>query len=217
MDNLRTNKIRKALYNARVKRGMSAEELAKMVGVSKTTIYRYEKGEIEKMSMQTLSKLSSILGLSPAFIAGISVNPSMTDSLKEKDMPIGNTKRIPIIGEIACGKPILAEENIQGYLEEPEDSLPKGTIFYLKAKGNSMEPTIPNGSNVLIRQQPIVEDDEIAAVLVNDDSEATLKRVKHQGKIIMLVPDNKNYDPIIITKEYPAKILGKAIRYTNNL
>lgn len=80
-----------------------------------------------------------------------------------------------------------------------------------------MEPTIPNKAFVLINPQSFVEDGEIAAVLVNDDSEATLKRVKHQGKIIMLVPDNKNYDPIIITKEYPAKILGKAIRYTTNL
>ena len=124
---------------------------------------------------------------------------------------------IPILGEIACGDPTTAEENIEGYLEEPEDSLPSGTVFYLVAKGHSMEPTIPNGSNVLIREQPEVEDDEIAAVLVNSDTEATLKRVKHSGNIVMLMPDNKDYYPIIVTKDSPARILGKAIRYTTEL
>ncbi|GEO58514.1 MULTISPECIES: LexA family protein [Companilactobacillus] len=127
------------------------------------------------------------------------------------------SKRIPIIGEIACGDPITAEENIEGYLYEPIDSLPSGNLFYLKAKGHSMEPTIPDGSNVLIREQPEVEDDEIAAVLVNGDTEATLKRIKHQGDIVMLMPDNASYSPYIVTRNNPARILGKAIRFTTDL
>jgi len=129
----------------------------------------------------------------------------------------GATKGIPILGEIACGDPITAEENIEGYLYEPVDSLPSGNLFYLRAKGQSMEPTIPDGSDVLIREQPEVEDDEIAAVLVNGDTEATLKRIKHQDSIVMLMPDNPSYSPYIVTKSNPARILGKAIRFTTEL
>lgn len=77
----------------------------------------------------------------------------------------------PLINEIACGESITAEENIEGYVEEIfEKPVPKG---------KSMEPTIHDGSIVTIREQPTVEDGEIAAVLVDGDNEATLKHVKH--------------------------------------
>ena len=122
-----------------------------------------------------------------------------------------NMVRIPIIGTIACGDPILADENIIGYRYHLRDRLPKGQTLYLTAKGDSMEPKIPNGSDVLIRLQNDVEDGEIAAVLVNGDTEATLKRVKKQGSIVMLVAENNAYAPYIVTKENPARILGKAV------
>lgn len=127
------------------------------------------------------------------------------------------TVAIPILGTIACGDPIYAEENFKGYKYDSPDSLPSGKLIYLEAKGDSMEPTIPNGSYVLIREQSDVENGEIAAVLVNGDSEATLKRVKKQGGLIMLMPDNHSYEAMIITQENPAKIIGKAIRYTIDL
>ena len=78
-------------------------------------------------------------------------------------------------------------------------------------------PTIQENSKVLIRQQPSVEDGEIAAVLVNGDTEATLKRIKHQNGIVMLLADNSKYAPIIITPETPAKILGKAVKVSFDL
>ena len=125
---------------------------------------------------------------------------------------------VPILGEIACGDPITAEENIDGYTEVIfEGKAPKGTLFALRCKGHSMEPTIPNGSLVTIREQPTVEDGEIAAVLVDGDNEATLKRVKHQGDLIMLMPDNKEYDPIILDKNNPGRIVGKAVHVSWNI
>lgn len=132
-------------------------------------------------------------------------------------IPILSSVKIPILGEIACGEPILAEENIDGYIEEFTDNLPSGELFYLKTKGDSMSPTIPNNAYVLIRQQENVEDGEIAAVLVNGETEATLKRIKRQGDIVLLIPDNKEYPPYIITKENPARILGKAIKFSADL
>ena len=126
-------------------------------------------------------------------------------------------KRIPVLGEIACGDPITADENIEGYRETIADLLPSGTVFYLKAKGHSMEPTIPNGSYVLIREQPTVEDGEIAAVLVNGDTEATLKRVRRQHNVSMLLPDNSEFEPIVLSEDYPGRIIGKAIKFTTDL
>lgn len=219
MDTTKVKKIREALYKARINKGLSAKKLAQLVGVSKTTIYRYEKGQIEKMPMQILTKLASVLNISPAFIAGLDPEPSLSKTISNNKINIlpSKIRLVPVVGEIACGEPITANENIDDYLQEPEDSLPSGTVFYLKAKGHSMEPTIPDGADVLIRQQDEIEDNEIAAVLLNDNNEATLKRVKYQGSMLMLVPDNKNYKPIVITKQHPAKILGKAIRFTTNL
>jgi len=145
-------------------------------------------------------------------------NVTKADLIEESTMPSNavpvsndNVVAIPIIGVIACGDPILADENIIGYRYHLKDRLPKGQTFYLTAKGDSMEPKIPNGSDVLIRMQNDVEDGEIAAVLVNGDSEATLKRVKKQGDIVMLVAENNAYAPYIVTENNPARILGKAV------
>ncbi|WP_270367697.1 LexA family protein [Limosilactobacillus fermentum] len=131
--------------------------------------------------------------------------------------PVNETIKIPLLGTIACGDPILADENIAGYLSEPTDFLPSGKLFYLRAKGQSMEPTIKDGSLVLIRQQPDVEDGEIAAILFMDDNEATLKRIKRAGPTVILMPDNREYEPIIASNSNPVRILGKAVRVTTNL
>jgi repressor LexA len=196
-----------------------AEELNKKYDkkISKSMISRWENGKND-IQMEMVHIIADYFNVNPVRL----INPVITDNVATLPKNLVEEKtneniQVPILGEIACGDPITAEENIEGYVKEPKDSLPSGTVFYLVAKGHSMEPTIPNGSNVLIREQPEVEDDEIAAVLVNSDTEATLKRVKHQGNMIMLMPDNKDYSPIIITSDNPARILGKAVRYTTNL
>lgn len=196
-----------------------AEELNKKYDkkISKSMISRWENGKND-IQMEMVHIIADYFNVNPVRL----INPVITDNVATLPKNLVEEKtneniQVPILGEIACGDPITAEENIEGYVKEPKDSLPSGTVFYLVAKGHSMEPTIPNGSNVLIREQPEVEDDEIAAVLVNSDTEATLKRVKHQGNMIMLMPDNKDYSPIIITSDNPARILGKAVRYTTDL
>lgn len=124
---------------------------------------------------------------------------------------------IPVIGTIACGEPILAEENIENYQPIPSNLLAyHRDIFALKCKGDSMSPTIKDGSLVIIHQQPIVDENEIAAVLIND--QATLKRIKHSADGgIILMPDNSDYSPIILNKNDDNRILGKAINVINNL
>ncbi|AKP66112.1 MULTISPECIES: LexA family protein [Companilactobacillus] len=204
---MRTNdEIMNILDDLKSKQNLSISEIARRTGMAKSAVSRYFN-RTREFPLNRVNDFAKAFHIEPDYLLNIDNSQS----------PKHKTAMIPILGEIACGDPITAEENIEGYLEEPEDSLPSGTVFYLVAKGHSMEPTIPNGSNVLIREQPEVEDDEIAAVLVNSDTEATLKRVKHSGNIVMLMPDNKDYDPIIVTKDSPARILGKAIRYTTEL
>lgn len=179
---------------------LSQEEVANKVGVTKATVSKWEKGDVENMKRDKIANLAHALKISPLLLLGM-------EDVTDKDKVY-----IPVLGTIACGDPILASENIDGYVEEIAETLPMGKLFYLHSRGDSMVPTIPQGSNVLIRQQEVVEDGEVAAVLVNGDTEATLKRVKRQGNLVLLVADNPEYDPIVITKDNPARIIGKAIK-----
>ena len=120
--------------------------------------------------------------------------------------------KVPILGEISCGNPLTVMEQAESYMYELRDGLPQGDLFALIAKGESMTPTITDGSKVLVRVQNDVENGEIAAVLLNGDTEATLKRVKKQGEATMLVPDNTNYEIILVNEQNPARIIGKVVR-----
>ncbi|HJF87087.1 MAG TPA: XRE family transcriptional regulator [Companilactobacillus farciminis] len=144
-------------------------------------------------------------------------NVSISYFFDESDVLETGSISIPLLGEIACGEPITATENVDSYIDRTTAGLPNGNLFYLECKGESMSPTIPDKSFVLIREQPEVEDGEIAAVLVNGDSEVTLKRVKKQGDVIFLMPDNSNYSPYIISDSNPGRIIGKAIEFTSKL
>jgi len=117
---------------------------------------------------------------------------------------------LPILGNIAAGAPILAEENIEGHLELKDFAGDDGQFFLLRVNGDSM---IERGINpedlVLIRQQPTVESGEIAAVLLGD--EATLKIFRVKERKTFLEPANKKYRPIYLNKSKNAQILGKAL------
>lgn len=127
------------------------------------------------------------------------------------------TIQIPILGKIACGEPLLASENVESYIYKSPENLPSGELFALIAKGDSMEPTIPDGATVLLRAQPDVENGEIAAVLVNGDEEATLKRIRKENGSIWLVADNVKYGLKQLTEDFPARIIGKAISFEVSL
>jgi len=185
-------------------KGLSISEIARRTNLAKSAVSRYFKRSRE-FPLNRVEDFAKAFNVTSEYLLG------MENELPDNLIKINSLTKIPILGEIACGEPILAEENIEGYMDEVAELLPTGTLFYLHCKGDSMEPTIRNGSYVLVRQQPEVEDGEIAAVLVNGNTEATLKRVKHQGNIIMLMPDNPAYSPYIITEDNPARIIGRAL------
>src|SRR5699024_909558 len=174
-----------------------------------TTIDSMIKRDLKGASIDNVLKLSKVLKVSAETLI-----EEMPSNIYEVN---GKIVKIPVIGEIACGDPITANQNVIEYIDEPIEFLPQGNLFYLKAKGSSMYPTIPDGSLVLIREQPDVNNNEIGAVLLNDNTEASLKRVKKQGDNIILISDNSEYMPIIVDKENPAKIIGRAVSIRRKL
>lgn len=217
------NSIACQIKKLRKSRGWTQPQLADQLSVSKQTISNWETG-IKVPRMGSLQKLADLFNVKIGEITNASIDDNDVPKINKPSnviYPLSDSLqrvRIPIIGEIACGDPITAEENIEGYTEETfERPIPSGNLFALRCRGHSMEPTIHDGSLVTIREQPTVEDGEIAAVLVDGDNEATLKRVKHQGKLIMLMPDNKEYDPIILDKNNPGRIVGKAVHVSWNI
>ena len=220
------NAIGENIRQLRKSHNYTQKHLAELLGVKPTTVASWEQGR-NKPLMDKVTKLSNLFNISPTELIGksdniVDLSSTSTSGIQPTNMkPIEQSGmhvvRIPIIGTIACGTPILAEQNIDGYTTELFDEKPDGTLFALKCQGDSMEPKIPNGATVIVRLQPTVEDDEIAAVLVDDNEEATLKRIKHVGNQVMLMPENKKYDPILLNEENPGRILGKVIKVSYSL
>ena len=129
------------------------------------------------------------------------------------------TGAVPVVGKIAAGAPILAQENIVDYLpvtvRHPEE------YFALIVRGDSMiNAGIPNGSQVLVHIQDYAENGQIVACRVNGD-EATLKRFRQTGGTVLLMPENPNYEPIIVPADDfstgQAEILGVVKQVTVNI
>ena len=191
---------------ARLERKMTLLEVAERLGRTEATVQRYESGNIKNPKSDTIQELADALKVSPSYLMGWEDDlPSNVHQLSRQIV------RIPILGSISCGDPLLAEENIKGYRNESPDLLPSGELYYLEANGDSMEPSIPNGSLVLIRKQPEVENGQIAAVLINGYEEATLKRVRYQGENMILYPDNSKHSPIFVGDNNPVRIIGLAV------
>ena len=194
----------------RIELGLTMADVAQSVGVSEATISRWESGDIANMKRDKIVSLAKALHVSPSFIMGWD-EPETEDIVSSNKynnvFPI-KTHKIPLLGDIACGEPIFAS----------------GTDiradFCLRACGDSMiNARIYDGDIVFIREQPMVEKGEIAAVIIND--EATLKRVYYypeQNKII-LNPENPAYEPFVYVGEElnSIRILGKAIAFQSDV
>ena len=191
---MHTGEIIRAL---REKQGFSQESLAARLGYKdRSSIAKIESGKVD-LSQSKLEQLSRLFRVSVAYLLG-------------QETP--NTDQIPILGAIACGAPILAQEHIDGYTRLPEGI---HADFALICKGDSMiGARIFDGDTVYIRRQETVEQGQIAAVLI--DGEATLKRVRCYEDRLCLEPENPMYRPIVLWGEEMsrASILGRAVAFT---
>ena len=162
-----------------------------------------------------LTILGLALGVSESWLMGLDVpmeREKASDFPQSPDiLPLPKTKRVPLLGTIACGEPILAEENLEGYVEAADEV---EADFALRCRGDSMiNARIYDGDIVFVRRQDDVEDGDLAAVLIGD--EAMLKRVFKLGDRMQLRSENPAYPPIMVSGEdnLPIKILGKAVAF----
>ena len=193
--------------------GIGADDVAKALNVSRATIFRYEKGDIEKVPGSKLEPLAKILHTTPAYLMGWEEDQSAQPSLPPDAIPYAPTQRIPILGRISAGLPLYAEEQIEGYTYT--DLNHGGEYFALRVHGDSMNAIrIYDGDLLIIRKQDVVEDGEIAVVMVNDD-EATVKCWHRRENIVMLEPKSTNPThqmQIYDAKETPIRVIGKVVQ-----
>lgn len=193
----------------RTEHNLSQEELGSTLGVQRAAVQKWECGAVKNLKRETIIKLSEIFNVSPSYF----IDEDYTNYNNIISFPKMN--RIPLVGTIACGTPILATENLDGEVTVPENI---NADFALRCKGDSMiDARIHNGDIVYIRQQPTVENGEIAAVLI--DEEATLKRVYISDNTITLVACNSKYQPFVYTGNQldQIRILGKAVGFTSTI
>lgn len=175
-----------------------------MIGLSIGTLSGYERNYREP-DFETVTKLSNILGVSVDYLLGVS---DIRNPLPSNAYPVGDTVKIPVVGVIRAGEPILVAENIIGYEVVEKDAAKNGEYFYLKVAGDSMiGARIHDGDLVLVRRQDDVDDGEIAVVLL-DCEEATLKKIYRQNGQVILQAENPKYPPRVI-KRGDVRIIGK--------
>lgn len=184
------------------------------IKLTKTDLSQYVSGKVEP-GQEKLSILSLALNVSEAWLMGYDVLSSRDITIPDHPniTPMPEMRKIPLVGTIACGDPILAEENVEEYIEIPKHIK---ADFALTCKGDSMiNARIFDGDVVYIRQQNTVENGEIAAVLIDND--ATLKRVRLYEDHIILEPENPMYKPRSYWGEEmnAVQILGKAVAFTS--
>lgn len=194
----------------REKLGLSQEELAKKLGYKdRSTIAKIESN-VNDLTQSKIVAIAEVLKTTPAALMGWE---HTREVLPTNIIPMPEMRKIPLVGTIACGEPILAEENIEDYVNIPKNMVGD---FALTCKGDSMiNARIFDGDIVYIRQQDTVDNGEIAAVLI--DGEATLKRVRLFDDHISLEPENPMYKPLVFWNEEmnDIRILGKAVAFTS--
>lgn len=177
--------------------------------ISKSALSQYVNG-ISEPDQPRLTMLSKALNVSETWLMGYDepiVNRNREELNIDNLIPMPQlNKQVPLLGTIAAGVPILADENVETYVDLNRTV---SADFCLRVKGDSMiNASINDGDIVFIKRQSDVDDGEIAAVLIND--EATLKRVYKMAGKVVLRAENPKYKPIELNGEENVIILGKA-------
>ena len=188
------------LREARKKAGLTQKDVASQLNMTEAGYCGYETGKRVPNALQ-IARIAKIIGVTG-------------DYLLETE-PLYSEQVVPLLGRIACGEPILAEQNVEEYI-----SLPSGVKvdYALTCRGESMTGAgIQDGDVVFIRADADVQNGQIAAVRNGD--EATLKRVRRTDHGVILMPENPDYDPIIYTEGSDAdvEIMGLAVAYLHKL
>lgn len=188
----------------RMQRNMSQDELAKKIGYnSRSSINKIELG-INDIPQSKIKAIADALLTTPAYLMG----------WEEPEQPIPKsngypTVRIPVLGDVAAGVPILAQQDIIGYEDIPADMAKTGEYFGLKIKGDSMEPKIHDNDIVIVKSMSDAENNDIVIAMINN--EATCKRLHKYSNSVVLTAINSDYKPIEVTPDENIQILGKVV------
>ncbi len=185
----------------RKEKGLTQEELGKLLGVNKGAISKWEAGRVQNIKRSKLLQLAKILDVSPN---------ELLDDYEEKKKVL----RIPVLGRIPAGVPIEEIEDVIGYEDISEKLAESGEYFALKVQGDSMEPRIHDGDVLIVRCQCEANSGDVVIASI-DGENGTCKRLKKTEDGLMLLSYNPEYDPFVFSKkeveEKPVKIIGKVI------
>lgn len=206
----------KILKDLRKSANYTQEQLASFLGIANSTVSMYERGE-RFPDYDMMKAIANLFNVDMNVLYGRADQDSSDRIVLPSNIFPITRKRFRMLGAIACGEPRYADEDHETYVEASADIQ---ADFCLTAKGDSMiGARIMDGDIVFIREQPMVEDGEIAAVIIDD--EATLKRVKYnkEKQQLTLFPANDKYDPLVFIGEElnQVRILGKAVCFMSNL
>lgn len=178
----------------------TAKEISEILHITQTSVFE-QLSRLEKKRYITRQK-------GAARTIGLLNQPENEKPVKKNDAV--KLVKVPVIGTIAAGAPIFADENMEGEILVDESNIGKGRFFALRVRGDSMiNAGIMNGDLVIIKRQPLAENGDIIAALI--DSDATLKRLSLSNGEVFLLPENEKYSPINVTCREDFRILGKMV------
>ena len=189
-------------------KNIKAAELSRLTGISKPRLSQYKNG-VYVPKADAICAIARALGVSETYLLGTTDIPEARSG--------GKYKVLPVLGQIACGYPVFANEEDGGAVYTDADT---DADFCLIAKGDSMKDArINSGDTVFIKKAETVNNGEIAAIIIND--EATLKRVYYypESSKLMLISENSNYEPMVFSGAELEKIriIGKAVAFKSEI
>lgn len=206
------------LRQLRTERNLSQQNLADQLGFTKSRVSMYERGEREP-AIETIEEIADYFNVDLDYLTGRSDIPNRTQDIALQKPPaissinLAHLQRIPILGRIAAGLPLYAEEQIDGYTFT--DLNGGAEYFALRVQGDSMNAMgINDGYLIIVRRQEEVENGEVAVVMVGEEN-ATVKRFYAAENIITLLPQSTNpiHQPQIYDlSKISVKVLGKVVK-----
>lgn len=193
---------------------MKQVDIVEKTGLGKSAVSQYYSGKYEP-KQKGIYLIAKALDVNEAWLMGFDVPMERTNIKYPDNILKIEIKRFPLLGSIAAGQPIFADEHFESYVEAGSNIQ---ADFCLRVQGDSMiNARIADGDIVFIRKQPTVNDGEIGAVLIGD--EATLKRIYISEDEVLLVSENPNYKPMVYKNEElnEIRILGKAIAFQSDV
>lgn len=184
---------------------LTLEQVGDLVGVGKSTVRKWETGDIENMKRDKIVKLAKALRVSPSYIMGIEDEKPQLETI-----PV---KKIPVVAKISAGMPIYTEENLIDYIYFATKNLNSNKEeFGLQVSGDSMDKLFQDGDVVVVEKDSTVENGQLGVVLVNGYN-GTVKRIRYNNDQIILIPESNNpsHYPQVYGKDDEVKIVGRVV------